>query len=91
VPGFLSQYLDMPYSPQNGDSRLPRVARPTHGASLRMVVAPGHETEGILHLPAGQSGNPLSIFYRAGHDAWLLGNPTPFQPDPAQHRLILTP
>lgn len=91
VPGFIGQYLDMVPSPQDGDTMLPRVARPTHGASLRMAVAPGHEDEGIMHVPGGQSGNPLSPFYRAGHQDWLMGDPSPFQPGEPQYELILEP
>lgn len=38
------------------------------GASMRMAVAPGREAEGILHMPGGQSGHPMSPFCGAGHD-----------------------
>jgi penicillin amidase len=37
-------------------------------------------------MPAGQSGHPLSFYYRAGHDDWVEGRPTPLLPGPAQHR-----
>jgi penicillin amidase len=43
-------------------------------------VSPGREAAGYLHMPGGQSGHPLSPFYRAGHDAWVRGEPTPFLP-----------
>jgi penicillin amidase len=42
-------------------------------------------------MPGGQSGNPLSPFYRAGHEAWTRGEPTPFLPGPATHTLRLQP
>jgi penicillin amidase len=42
-------------------------------------------------MPCGQSGNPLSPFYRAGHEAWVRGDPTPFLPGPKAHVLTLTP
>ena len=61
------------------------------GASERMVVSPGHEAEGIMHMPTGQSGHPLSPFYSNSHDAWVTGEPTPFLPGPAEHTLTLTP
>ncbi|MBS1222586.1 MAG: penicillin acylase family protein, partial [Proteobacteria bacterium] len=64
---------------------------PGSGASERLVVAPGREAEGILHLPGGQSGHPLSPFYRAGHAAWATGEPLPLLPGPAAHRLRLEP
>lgn len=91
LPGFVAGWINFPATPQAGDSRMPRVARPRHGASLRMVVSPGHEAEGIFHLPGGQSGNPLSPYYRAGHDAWLHGEPTPFLPGEPVHTLTLSP
>jgi len=67
------------------------VAQPGFGASERLVVSPGTESEGILQTPAGQSGHPLSPFYQAGHEAWLRGEPTPLLPGPAQYRIVFTP
>ncbi len=90
VPG-LSRLLDLPAEPLAGDTDMPRVQGPDFGASERMVVSPGREAEGILHLPGGQSGHPLSPFYRAGHEAWVKGEPAPFLPGPAAHRLTLSP
>lgn len=90
-PDFIGRLLDMPAQPLPGDSNLPRVQRPSSGASERFVVSPGREEEGIFHMPAGQSGHPLSPFYRAGHDAWTKGEPTPFLPGPATHTLTLKP
>ncbi|MFI5336981.1 MAG: penicillin acylase family protein, partial [Opitutales bacterium] len=91
LPGFLAGFLNMPAVPLPGDSRMPRVQGPGFGASERMVVSPGHEAEGILEMPGGQSGHPLSPFYRAGHEAWVRGEPSPFLPGPGQHTLLLTP
>ena len=70
---------------------MPRVQAPGFGASERFVVAPGHEDEGIFHMPGGQSGHPLSPFYGAGHDDWEQGRATPFLPGAALHRLTLSP
>jgi penicillin amidase len=42
-------------------------------------------------MPAGQSGHPLSPFYRAGHRAWAEGRPAPLLPGPAEHELRLVP
>ena len=89
--GFLGPYLDMPAEALPGDSKMPRVQSPTFGASERMVVAPGHEENGIFHMPCGQSGHPLSPFYRAGHDDWVDGNPSPFLPGPTVYQLVLEP
>ena len=83
--------LCMPAVPLPGDSNLPRVQGPSFGASQRMVVAPGHEADGILHMPGGQSGHPLSPFWGAGHEDWVHGRPTPFPPGPGRHVLLLRP
>ncbi|TWG86919.1 penicillin amidase [Luteimonas sp. J16] len=83
--------LCMPPDPLPGDSMVPRVQGPAFGASERMVVAPGHETDGILHMPGGQSGHPLSPFWGAGHDDWVQGRATPFLPGPPRHTLALRP
>jgi penicillin amidase len=63
----------------------------TFGASERLAVSPGHEAQGYFHMPGGQSGHPLSAFYRAGHDAWATGQALPFLPGAAEHRLTLVP
>jgi penicillin amidase len=55
------------------------------------VVSPGREELGILHMPGGQSGHPLSPYFLAGHHDWEKGKPTPLLPGPAVHRLVLVP
>ena len=65
--------------------------RGSNAASQRMVVSPGREAEGIMEMPTGQSGHPLSPFYGNSHDAWVKGEPTPFLPGPAVHQLTLEP
>ena len=60
------------------------------GASERFAVSPGHEAEGYLHIPGGQSGHPLSPYYRAGFRRLGGGQPLPFLPGPAQHTLTLS-
>jgi penicillin amidase len=42
-------------------------------------------------MPGGQSGHPLSPFYRSGHEAWVHGEPTPFLPGKTEHTLVLKP
>ncbi|HZX79701.1 MAG TPA: penicillin acylase family protein [Lysobacter sp.] len=83
--------LCMPAEPLDGDTLTPRAMARDFGASQRMVVAPGHEADGIAHMPGGQSGHPLSPFWGAGHADWVHGRPTPFLPGPARHSLTLTP
>jgi penicillin amidase len=88
---WLSRWLDLPAQALPGDLYMPRIQTPGSGASERLVVAPGWEADGILHLPGGQSGHSLSPFYQAGHTAWAKGEPLPLLPGPATHRLRLEP
>jgi penicillin amidase len=89
---WLAWLLDMPPVELPGDHDMPRVQDGViFGASERFAVSPGHESEGYLHLAGGQSGHPLSPYYRAGFMQWALGTPLPFLPGPAQHTLTLTP
>jgi len=88
---ILSAWLDMPREALNGDSNMPRAQGPAFGASERYAVSPGDEANGYMHMPAGQSGHPLSAFYRLGHEDWVHGRPSPFLPDEPEHRLVLTP
>ncbi len=88
---LLSDYLDMPREPLNGDFNLPKAQGPTFGASERFAVAPGDEANGLMHMPTGQSGHPLSDFYRRGHDDWVKGRPSPFLPGATQYTLELLP
>ncbi|MDZ3824253.1 MAG: penicillin acylase family protein, partial [Pseudoxanthomonas sp.] len=64
---------------------------PSFGASQRMVVAPGREDAGLMHMPGGQTGHPLAPWYGAGHDHWERGEATPLAPGPARWRLTLVP
>lgn len=88
---FLSRFLDMRADALPGDWSTPRVQSSRFGASERFAVSPGREAEGYFHMPGGQSGHPLSPFYRAGHDAWVHGEATPFLPGAPKHVLVLKP
>lgn len=87
----LANWLDMPSEPVAGDGYSPRAQAPAFGASQRLVVSPSHLDEALFHMPTGQSGHPLSPFYRTGHGDWVEGNPSPLLPGPAAHRLRLVP
>jgi penicillin amidase len=89
--GWLAPWLAMPADALPGDADMPGVQSPTHGPSERLVVSPGREQEGIFHMPGGQSGHPLSPFFRAGHEAWVRGEPSPFLPGATRHTLRLQP
>jgi penicillin amidase len=83
--------LDMPLQPLSGDLYTPRMHWGANAASERMVVSPGREASGIMHMPTGQSGHPLSPYYANSHGAWINGEPTPFLPGETRHTLTLTP
>ncbi|MBW8367581.1 MAG: penicillin acylase family protein, partial [Arenimonas sp.] len=91
MPALARSWLCMPADPLPGDGNMPRVQGPAFGASQRMVVSPGREAEGFIHMPGGQSGHRLSPFWGAGHAAWVNGEPTPFLPGRAEYRLQLSP
>jgi penicillin amidase len=42
-------------------------------------------------MPGGQSDNPLSPYFGAGHADWVDSKPTPLLPGPTQHTLVLEP
>jgi penicillin amidase len=90
VPGF-GDRLRMPPYQLPGDARMPPAQQPAFGPSERMVVAPGHEDEGIFHMPGGQAGHPLSPYWGAGHADWVYGRPSPFLPGPTAWTLRLVP
>lgn len=88
---FFGDLLNMPSMPMNGDSHMPRVQNKVHGQSERMVVSPGKEAEGILVIPAGQSGHPLSPFYKADHEFWLKELSLGFLPGEQKYLMKLQP
>jgi len=90
LPG-LGRLLDMPADQLPGDSNMPNVAAASFGASERFAVEPGHEEFGYFHMPAGQSDNPLSPFYGAGHEDWVKGRATPFLPGASKYTFTLKP
>lgn len=88
---LLGHWLDMAPVQLPGDSNMPRVQGTDFGASERMVVEPGHEQNGIFEMPTGQSGYPLSPFYRNSEPAWEQGQATPFLPGETVHTLVFQP
>jgi penicillin G amidase len=88
---ILGGLLDMPEDELAGCSHCIRVARRRHGVSERLVVAPGHAEDAILHMPGGQSGNPLSEHYADQQHYWVNGLPLPLVSDEVRHRMTLIP
>jgi penicillin G amidase len=88
---LVGRWLDMPLQPLPGDLYTPNMHWNASASSERMIVSPGHEGDGIMHMPTGQSGNPLSPFYSNSHQAWVNGEATPFLPGPTVYTLTLMP
>ena len=89
---LLGLLTDMPDAMQDGvHEKMPHISSQRFGQSERIVVSPGHEEDGLMNMPAGQSGHPLSPYYGAGHDDWLEGRMTPFLPGDTKWSLQLVP
>ncbi|MGZ5526577.1 MAG: penicillin acylase family protein [Methylomonas sp.] len=88
---ILSDLLDMPAEALPGCAFCVRAAAPGFGASERLVVSPNHFEDAILHMPGGQSGHPLSTYYRDQQDYWLKGLPMALSAGKAEHMLVLKP
>ncbi len=86
---IIGKWLDMPKTQLAGDSYMPRVQGTSFGASERMIVSPGHEERGILHMPTSQAGHPWSPYYGLGHSDWEQGKPSPFLPGETKYTLSL--
>ncbi|MDO6719495.1 penicillin acylase family protein [Psychrosphaera sp. 1_MG-2023] len=87
----LSFLLDMPRLKAAGDSYMPRVQGKSFGSSQRMVVSPGNEAEGIMQMPSGQAGHPLSPYFQQGHKEWIEGQATPLLPGATKYKLEMIP
>lgn len=88
---ILKWVINWPGAAVGGDTTMPLVQGGQYGASMRFVVAPGQEAQGIFHMATSQSGHLLSPYYRKGHDDWLHGTPSPFLPDTTEYQLTLIP
>lgn len=88
---LLSRWLDMPVQALPGDLYTPNMHWGSNAPSERFIVSPGHEADGMMQIPAGQSGHPLSPFYSNSHRAWVNGEMTPLMPGKTAHSLTLEP
>jgi penicillin amidase len=88
---FAGRILNMPDDPLPGCVFSVCASEPGYGASIRMVVAPGMESAGAMHITCGQSGHPLSQHYDDQNEYWASQQPLPFLPGPASHTLTLSP
>jgi penicillin amidase len=88
---LLGRWLDMPSAPMNGDTDVILAQFQGFGPAVRLVVAPGHEAEGILNMPGGQASNPFAPYYGRGHTQWQQGVAMPLLPQQIEYRLRLVP
>lgn len=88
---WASPLLDMKPIPGACDSNCLKVLHDRNGASVRLVVSPGHPEDGILEMPGGQSGHPLSPHFRDQQNAWQTGAGPAFQAGKAVHTLKFMP
>lgn len=88
---LLAALLDMPADALPGCSDSVRAASPSWGSVVRFAVDPGAIDRGLIHLPGGQSGHPLSPHYRDQHAAWLEGRPFSFAGSAPKSVLQLIP
>lgn len=86
---ILSDLLDMPGEALPGCAFCVRAAGPGFGASERLVVSPNHFENALLHMPGGQSGQPLSPYYRDQQRYWLKGLPMALTAGKPEHELVL--
>lgn len=83
--------FNMPADPLPGCLFSVCSSEPGFGASVRMVVSPGREEAGVLHIACGQSGHPLSDNYYDQHGYWVRQEPLPFLPGRAAAKFTLAP
>lgn len=88
---MLSGLLDMPTTQAFGDTFMPAVQGKSFGASQRFIAQPGHLENAILTVAGGQSGHPLSPFYRTGFNDYAGGGNTPLLPGKITHQIVISP
>lgn len=87
----MGQWLKLPTRPLPGCDFCIRASSSMHGASERLVVSPGRHRDGILSVPGGQSGHPLSAQFTDQYPYWSNGDPLPFMPSRTVGVLTLKP
>jgi penicillin G amidase len=87
----LGWWLDIGGDELPGCAFCVRAADGSVGATMRLVISPGQPQDGLLHMPGGQSGQPLSAHYADHHPYWARGLPQAFAVGPPRHTLRLIP
>ena len=94
---LVDRWLDMPRQTLPGDLYTPNMHWNANASSERMIVSPGRESEGIMHMPTGQSGHLSSPHYFDQNELWRTGQyrTQPFSRTAVlaaqAHRLLLLP
>jgi penicillin amidase len=87
--------LDMPRAPMAGCMQCVRFYfaedGKSTGANVRLVVSPGHESEGSIEMAGGQSGQFGSRHYADREADWVAGRPQKLRPSEVASRLELRP
>jgi len=83
--------LSMPPAPLAGCHASIRVAAPSVGAAIRLVLSPAHPEDGMLTMACGQSGNPFSRHYRDQQPHWLAGRGLAYVGPRRGRPLVLVP
>ncbi|MEN0021430.1 MAG: penicillin acylase family protein, partial [Planctomycetota bacterium] len=88
---WLKDRLSLPEVQQAGAGGTIHVTGRTFGASNRLVVSPGREEFGVLQLPGGRSGIPMSRLSQNRFEAWATGEPDPLLARDPQLEWLLNP
>jgi penicillin G amidase len=95
--GLLRDFLSIGPMGQSGTLDTVRAMGYRHGPSMRLVADLSNFDNSLMEIPAGESGQPESPYYRDQFSDWFAGRaiPAPFTPAAADkaraHRLVLLP
>lgn len=95
VAPSLAPFLNMPREAIAGCSQCVRFYTAENGqtssANVRMVVAPGHESEGMVQMAVGESGQFGSEHYADRQAEWVAGHSQPLRSRKTSKVLDLIP
>lgn len=83
--------LTLPSVSASGDAHLPKAQLGNFGATLRLVISPDNQADSLLSMPFGQASNPMSPYWRSGHDDWVNEKPASLLPGKPHFKLTFNP
>ncbi|MEO6461812.1 MAG: penicillin acylase family protein, partial [Candidatus Eisenbacteria bacterium] len=89
ISPLLGRVLDMPRVALSGGANVVRVARPRHGATMRLVVDLADPAASRFALAGGQSGHFRSPHYGDQFATWVAGGTTSLAPGPPAGSITL--